>query len=54
MPDAASTPTSRERVGMRREAHFREHVRFKGRWASEYVYALLRHEWPPRPPSPPP
>lgn len=42
-----------ERVGMRREAYFREHVWFKGRWASEYVYALLRHEWPARPPSPP-
>ncbi|HEX8274321.1 MAG TPA: GNAT family protein [Longimicrobiaceae bacterium] len=34
-----------ERVGMRREAHFRRHVWFKGRWSDEYVYALLRDEW---------
>ncbi len=34
-----------ERVGMRREAHFVESVWFKGRWSSEYWYAMLRHEW---------
>jgi hypothetical protein len=22
-----------------------ENVRFKGAWGSEYLYALLRHEW---------
>ncbi|HVX79793.1 MAG TPA: GNAT family protein [Devosiaceae bacterium] len=35
-----------ERLGMRREAHFREHHLVKGRWDDEYVYALLRDEWP--------
>jgi RimJ/RimL family protein N-acetyltransferase len=30
---------------MRREAHFREHARFKGGWDEEYYYALLRREW---------
>jgi RimJ/RimL family protein N-acetyltransferase len=34
-----------ERVGMRREAHFREHVWFKGAWGDEFVYALLGREW---------
>jgi len=34
-----------ERVGMRREGHFVESVWFKGRWASEYWYAILRAEW---------
>ena len=34
-----------ERLGMRREAHFREHALFKGRWDEEYYYAILRHEW---------
>lgn len=34
-----------ERVGMRREGHFIEHVWFKGRWSSEYSYAILRREW---------
>jgi RimJ/RimL family protein N-acetyltransferase len=34
-----------ERLGMRREAHFRENEFFKGEWADEYVYALLANEW---------
>lgn len=42
-----------ERVGMRREAHFRRHVWFKGRWSDEYVYAMLRDEWPARSTAPP-
>jgi RimJ/RimL family protein N-acetyltransferase len=34
-----------ERVGMRREAHFIESFWIKGRWSSEYWYAILRREW---------
>ena len=34
-----------ERLGMRREAHFREHAIFKSRWDEEFVYAMLRREW---------
>ncbi|WP_245304137.1 GNAT family N-acetyltransferase [Hoeflea olei] len=34
-----------ERLGMRREAHFREHALFKGEWDQEYYYALLAREW---------
>jgi RimJ/RimL family protein N-acetyltransferase len=34
-----------ERLGMRREAHFREHAIFKGEWDEEFVYAILRREW---------
>lgn len=34
-----------ERLGMRREAHFREHGLFKGRWDEEFIYALLASEW---------
>ncbi len=34
-----------ERAGMRREAHFVEHLWFKGEWSSEYVYAMLGREW---------
>ena len=33
------------RLGMRQEAHFREHALFKGEWDEEFVYALLRVEW---------
>ncbi|MBN9154048.1 MAG: GNAT family N-acetyltransferase [Microbacterium sp.] len=33
------------RLGMRHEAHFVEHMRFKGEWADTGVYAILDHEW---------
>jgi RimJ/RimL family protein N-acetyltransferase len=35
-----------ERLGLRREAHFRQNIWFKGAWGDEYVYAILRDEWP--------
>ncbi len=34
-----------ETLGMRREAHFREHALFKGDWDEEYYYAMLEDEW---------
>jgi RimJ/RimL family protein N-acetyltransferase len=34
-----------ERLGMRREAHFREHALFKGAWDEELIYAILEDEW---------
>lgn len=34
-----------ERLKMRREAHFREHALFKGRWDEELYYAMLEDEW---------
>jgi RimJ/RimL family protein N-acetyltransferase len=37
-----------ERVGLRREGHFIKNAWFKGRWADEYLYALLQAEWLPR------
>lgn len=36
-----------ERMGFRREAHFIENLWFKGRYASEYWYGMLRREWGP-------
>lgn len=33
------------RLGFRHEAHFVEHLWFKGAWCSENVFALLRREW---------
>jgi RimJ/RimL family protein N-acetyltransferase len=33
-----------ERLGMRREAHFRHHELFKGEWADCLVYAMLAEE----------
>ena len=45
--DARNTPSWRvmERIGMRREAHFREHAVFKGDWDEEFYYAILSDEW---------
>lgn len=34
-----------EKLGMRREAHFREHALFKGGWDEEFYYAILEDEW---------
>ncbi|MCB1516273.1 MAG: GNAT family N-acetyltransferase [Hyphomicrobiaceae bacterium] len=34
-----------EKLGMRREAHFREHALFKGDWDEEFYYAILQREW---------
>ncbi|WP_327351036.1 GNAT family N-acetyltransferase [Streptomyces sp. NBC_01304] len=34
-----------ERLGMRREAHLVENDLDGERWGSEYVYAMLAHEW---------
>ena len=44
---AANTASWRvmERLGMRREAHFREHIFLKGTWDEEFVYAMLEDEW---------
>ncbi|MEU6268041.1 GNAT family N-acetyltransferase [Saccharopolyspora shandongensis] len=38
-----------ERLGMRREAHFRQNTQVKGVWRDELVYAILRSEWQDRP-----
>jgi RimJ/RimL family protein N-acetyltransferase len=34
-----------ERMGMRKEAHFRESLWFKGAWADDVIYAVLQREW---------
>lgn len=45
--DARNTGSWRvmEKLGMRREAHFREHALFKGEWDEELHYAILDREW---------
>ncbi len=44
---ADNTGSSRvlEKLGMRREAHFREHQYYRGRWWDTLIYAVLAHEW---------
>jgi RimJ/RimL family protein N-acetyltransferase len=34
-----------ERIGMRREAHFRESHQVGGEWDDEFIYAVLADEW---------
>lgn len=34
-----------EHLGMRREAHNVQSTWFKGEWADDYIYAILREEW---------
>jgi RimJ/RimL family protein N-acetyltransferase len=34
-----------ERLGLRREGHFRQNIWFKGKWGDEYLYAMLQEEW---------
>ncbi len=45
--DPRNAPSIRllERLGMRREAHFRESVWDKGEWCDDVVYAMLAEEW---------
>lgn len=45
--DARNTASARlmERLGMRREAHFRESELIKGEWVDALVYAMLASEW---------
>jgi RimJ/RimL family protein N-acetyltransferase len=45
--DDRNVPSIRvlERLGMRREAHFREHQWVKGEWRSQFIYAMLRDDW---------
>ena len=52
--DARNAPSIRvmERLGLRREAWFRENCFVKGEWCDEVVYAILAHEWRARPAEP--
>jgi len=34
-----------ERIGMRKEAHFRECLRWGDGWADDAIYAMLAREW---------
>ncbi|HEX2221123.1 MAG TPA: GNAT family protein [Candidatus Limnocylindria bacterium] len=45
--DARNAASARlmERLGMRREAHFRENELVKGEWTDELVFAMLAREW---------
>lgn len=45
--DPRNTPSIRlmERLGMRREGHFKKSRLLHDQWCDEYLYAILREEW---------
>lgn len=44
-PRNAASARLLERVGMRKEAHFRESLRVGEAWADDVIYAMLEREW---------
>jgi RimJ/RimL family protein N-acetyltransferase len=54
LTDADNAPAAAllGRLGFRREGHFIENVWFKGKWGSEFAFALLQSEWEQRRPGP--
>ncbi len=44
-PENTSSLKLVERLGFRKEAHFKKSVRLRGKWVDDIVYALLRDEW---------
>lgn len=43
--DNAASARLMERLGMRREAHFRQAELIKGEWRDELIYAMLAEDW---------
>ena len=44
-PENAPSIALLDRVDMRREAHFMETLRFKGAWADDIIYGMLKSEY---------
>lgn len=44
-PKNLSSITLVERLGWRKEAHFKESLYFKGEWVDDIIYAVLHWEW---------
>lgn len=44
-PRNAASVRLLEALGMRREAHFRQSLWFRGEWVDDVIYALLAEEW---------
>jgi RimJ/RimL family protein N-acetyltransferase len=44
-PDNIDSIRLVERLGLRKEGHFVQSLFFKGEWADELIYAMLKREW---------
>nr|WP_257286661.1 GNAT family protein [Halanaerobium congolense] len=46
-PDNLKSINLLERLGMRKEAHFKKSVFINGKWKDDIIYAVLKEEWIP-------
>jgi RimJ/RimL family protein N-acetyltransferase len=44
-PDNTSSIRILEKLGFRREGHFKESILIRGEWKGDLLFALLKHEW---------
>ncbi len=44
-PENSASISLLEKLGMRREGHFRKCIRIRGVWEDDLLYAVLREEW---------
>ena len=44
-PENTASIKLMERIGMRKEAHLKESIWFKNRWADDVIYGILKKEW---------
>lgn len=44
-PDNTASIQLMERIGLRKEGHFRKSLFWKNRWVDDIIYAVLREEW---------
>ena len=44
-PDNKRSISLMERLGFRKEGHFKESLLFKGKWVDDVIYAMLKKEW---------
>ena len=44
-PRNSASVTLSERLGFRKEAHFKESLLINGEWVDDLVYAMLKNEW---------
>ena len=44
-PDNVSSIKLVERLGLRKEAHFKQSIQIDGKWVDDIIYAVLKSEW---------
>ncbi|WP_267403063.1 MULTISPECIES: GNAT family protein [unclassified Chryseobacterium] len=44
-PDNGDSMKLMERIGLRKEGHFKKSLFWKGKWVDDVIYAVLKEEW---------